>query len=46
MFRLIRKGVQAFMSCRDFVCNTWFYYMDRGYSFRNAIDLARKTMPN
>jgi hypothetical protein len=43
--KFFRKLDRTFTGAFEFVMNTAYYYTDRGYTLRQSLDLARKTMP-
>lgn len=45
MRSLIRRFEEWAVDIVDFIGNTW-YWLDKGFSLRKAISLARDTLPN
>ena len=45
MRSLSRRIEMAVIGAHEFVSNTW-YWLDKGFSLRKAVSLARDTLPN
>jgi hypothetical protein len=45
MLRLIARAEQRLLSAHNFVLNVHFFWWVLGHKFRNAIAMARNTVP-